>query len=350
MEILLVTGDKGFFGQTRKPWVSMNSELIVRRLEELGHIVEKIGLQDMVNADEPVRNKIIFYTFSQKPNIRQYIKDMIAFHEHESNLIIPRHDLLLCHENKGYQELFKKKLGIKSLDARYYSSLEQVDFAGIRYPVVLKATEGSNGTRVFMIHDESELADTVEKKLTRTDFSTRLDLFRRKIIRSKKSYPEYPDYSNKTDLEHYAPYIAENDNFILQELVPDRDCDYRILALGNKYFAEKRLIRKNDFRASGSKMFVTDIEIDKKMLEFARNFKEKTDTPFISLDICERNGEFYLIEFQGLHFGINVVMKTKGYYDSENNWNFSEHRPEIERYIAEGLDYFLVEKFNESNR
>ena len=156
-KIILVKGDNAFFGQTRKPWVSMNVDTIQTVLENAGYEIERRVWHEMVNIDKPVQNAIIFYTFHQKANNRQYIKDMIALHDNDTNLILPSIELLNCHENKGYQEVLKKKLGIKSFKAFYFSSIEQIKDYKIDYPIVLKGDEGSNGTQVLLIHSDQEL-------------------------------------------------------------------------------------------------------------------------------------------------------------------------------------------------
>lgn len=340
-KIILVTGDNAFFGQARKPWASMNVATINSILENAGYEIERRAWHEMVNIEEPVHDAIIFYTFHQKANNRQYIKDMIFLHDNGTNLILPSKELLNCHENKGYQEILKKRLGIKSLKAFYFSSIGQIANYNIEYPVVLKGDEGSNGTQVFLIHSEQELKDKVKKEFTKRSFGIKMDLLRRKYLRSKKTYAEYPNYSNEQDYAEYAPYITTHQNFILQEFVPDRDCDYRILALGNKYFAIKRMTRKNDFRASGAKKFIADFPLDKRMLEYTKDLYHKLNTPFVSIDLCEKDGQFYLVEFQALHFGVNVLVKTKGYYDSEKNWEFVEQVPHLEKSLAEGLLYYL---------
>ncbi|UCE04868.1 MAG: hypothetical protein JSW07_14750, partial [bacterium] len=113
--IILLTGNNNFFGQTRKPWVSMNVEKLQGIIRDHGFEVERYSFHEIVNRTEIVKNSIIFYTFSQKENRREYIKDVIHYLGNSGNILIPSYDLLLCHENKGYQELYKKRINLTSL-------------------------------------------------------------------------------------------------------------------------------------------------------------------------------------------------------------------------------------------
>ncbi len=343
--IILITGNRNFYGQTRKAWVPMNPDKIKTAFEKSGFTVDKFCYHELVNKHEPITNSIILYSFSQKANVREYVKDLIRYLDDGANLLIPNYDLLKCHENKGYQELYKKKIGLDSLNAIYLSRREEISEYDITYPVVLKRVNGSNGTDVYLVHDEEELVACI-KKLETLPLPTKIDLIRRKYFRQKKSYPEYPDYSNEKDYEQYVVYITEDQNFILQQFVPDLTFDYRVLALYDRYYVMKRYNRKNDFRASGAKKFDFNFEVDPALLDFARNVFSKFDAPMLSLDICGKEGKYYLIEFQASHFGVAVYQKSKGYYSrNSTGWTFTAAKPDLEDDIAGAVVRYLRNKY-----
>ena len=342
-KIILLTGNNNFFGQTRKAWVSMDANKLQNMIREQGFDVEKYSFHEILNQNRDIRNSIIFYTFSQKINRRDYIKDVVHFLDNGSNLIIPPYDLLLCHENKGFQELFKKRINFPSLSSCYFSSIEEISDYPIRFPIVLKTVDTSNGKGVFLIKSQNDLVKVVQK-LGKQNVLTRLDLVRRKYFRRKKSYKHYPDYSNRKDYYQYKNYILKEKNFILQEFLPNLTFDYRVLILYDKYYVMRRNTKKNDFRASGAKIQEFEIEFDHSLLNYAREVYNKFNTPFLSLDIGFHQNKYYLFEFQALHFGLNVFVKSIGFYTQDNNnWNFNrnENRPEIESEIAGALAKYV---------
>lgn len=346
-KIILLTGNNNFFGQTRKPWVSMDVDNLQYSIHVQGFDVEKYSFHEILNQDKDIRNSIIFYTFSQKINRRDYIKDVVYFLDNGSNILIPSYDLLLCHENKGFQELFKKRIKLSSLNSYYFSSIEEISDYPIQFPTVLKTVDTSNGKGVFLVKNQTELVKIVEK-LERQNIFTWLDLIRRKYFRRKKSYKHYPDYSNSKDYYQYKDYILKEKNFILQEFVPGLDHDYRVLIFYDKYYVMKRYTKKNDFRASGTKIQEFDIEFDHRLLDYAREVYHKFDTPFLSLDIGFHNGKFFLFEFQALHFGINVLVKSVGSYTlDDEKWNFNRNRkqPELESEIASALVKYVKARY-----
>lgn len=338
-KLIIITAFNKFFGQTRKPWVSMNIDKVIEKFRELGIEVERYEFHQIANGEVKLENETILYTFSQRENYRQYVKDVI-FHLSKNNRIIPSYDLLLCHENKGYQELYKKRLGIRSLDAKYYTSADEVDYDKIDYPIVLKTCDGSNGKGVFLAKSKSELEKHLKDLRYGLDFFKRTDLLRRKYLRKKK-FENYPDHSNKKDYEDYKKYIIKEKNFILQQFIPNLQFDYRVLILFDKYYVTKRLVKKNSFKASGSKLFTFDKTPDQNLLNYAKEIYSKFDTPFLSIDILFDGENYYLCEYQALHFGINVFVKSEGYFSLDNEWKFIEEKPDIIDSITKSLAKYL---------
>jgi glutathione synthase/RimK-type ligase-like ATP-grasp enzyme len=340
--LLILTDDNGFFGQTRKPWVSLDSGRMADLLREAGYSVDVRTFDAVVNGNASVENAAIFYAFSQKPNVRRYIGDLMAFLDNGTNRLIPSRELLFCHENKGYQEFYKRRRGIVSLPSWYFSRPEQTEGVDLPFPLVLKDVCGSNGKAVYLAEDRPRLRRLLKKHFSRYSFPVRLDLFRRRYLRKKKQYAEYPDYTNEADMQQYRPYIRQDKNFILQAYVPDLSSDYRVLAVQDRYFVMRRKNRTNDFRASGSKKFEFHFDLDTALLDFARDVYTRCDTPFLSMDLCESRGRFYLIEFQALHFGTSVIKKNHGYWTrSEKTWSFVEVQSEIEDTMVYGLVTYL---------
>lgn len=338
-DLIILTGDNNFYGQTRKAWVSMDVQRIENRLASLGYSITRYPVQEIYNQNIALSGKTILYSFSQKENVRQYIRDLI-FHLSKSNRIIPSVDLLLCHENKGYQELYKRELELTGLKAWYFSSLEDIDAYDIPFPVVLKTISGSNGKGVFLIHNKSDLIKKV-RTLTHVGFWTQVDLLRRRYFR-RRTYPDYPNHDDYLDYLQYREYITRHQNFILQEFIPGLTFDTRVLALEGKFFLARRHTRKGDFRASGTKKFDFNFTPENALLEYAENIVHRFNTPFLSMDIVHDGKNYSLIEFQASHFGVSAITKSRGYYIREgSSWNFRDNKQEVEFEIADSLDRYL---------
>ena len=339
-QIALITDSNKFFGQTRKPWISIDTRKAIKFIQNRGYNVKEYTFETIVNQNKLLQNSVIIYTFHQKINRRNYLTDVIHYLDDGTNVFIPDKELLYCHENKGYQELYKKKIGYSSLKSYYFTNYADTKNYNFNFPIVVKSVDGSNGKDVYLAKNEIELKKCV-KKLEKTKWQIHVDLMRRKYLRKKK-FDEYPEHDDRKDYELYRNYILKEKNFILQEFVPDLKFDYRVLVLYDKYFVTKRHNRKNDFRASGAKKFDFNFQPDPALLDFARDVYSHFPSSSLSIDVVHDGNKYYLIEFQALHFGINVFVKNKNYFMyNAGNWQFYPIDKCFEYYLSTSFCDYL---------
>jgi glutathione synthase/RimK-type ligase-like ATP-grasp enzyme len=339
--VYVLTGYNHFFGQTRKPWVSMDTDLLIKNLKVHFPLVTEIPFNQVANNKLVVKDSIIFYTFSQRDNLRQYIKDVIYHLIQNGNLVFPRFELLLCHENKGFQELCKLRHNISGLDYHYFSSKRELIDADVNYPIVLKSLNGACSKGVFLVYNLKDIKKCIKSLEKPVGMLQHLDFFRRKYIRKKK-FPGYDNYSMRQDYMLYRDYIVPEIGFVLQEFMPGLTYDYRVAIFGDRYFVSKRMVRDKDFRASGSKNFLFDFNAPIALLDYSREVFNKLDNPTMALDIGEKNGKFYLFEFMAISFGINTILQANHCYRSTNEgWSKTEAGISPEALLADSLYYYL---------
>ena len=101
-----------------------------------------------------------------------------------------------------------------------------------------------------------------------------------------------------------------------QDFIPGNDSDVRIIVIGDKAFAIKRLVRKNDFRASGSGKIIYDVkEIDKRCVELAFDTSAKLKTDCLAYDmVFDQMNNPKILE---ISFGFlpDAYSKCEGYWD-----------------------------------
>ena len=339
--LYLVTAPGDFFGQTRKPWVSLDVNALLNRLQEHKYEVRRMGFDQLAAAaptDAPV-----FYTFSQKAWLRRYIKDVITHVHNSGGWVIPGMDLLLCHENKGYQELLKQRMGIGGLWGCYVPGMAALHDMDIRYPVVLKEIEGSNAKGVHLVHSRRELDKRLQGIGGRLKHAERLDLFRRRHFRRIKSFAGYQHFDAAQDAAQYADYIRPDAAFVLQEFIPGLSCDYRVIILWDRYYVVRRDTRDGDFRASGAKKFVFEENVEPRLLQHAHDLFNRFGSPFLALDIGISGDRMVLFEFQGSHFGINAIVRAPGYYRRlADSWQFVPRQESFEQEVADGIVGYLA--------
>jgi glutathione synthase/RimK-type ligase-like ATP-grasp enzyme len=333
--INIILDHNSFLGQELFPWASLDVGEISTWFRENGIEVNIQTLQSLQENKLP-EDQVLWFTSSQKPDYKLYIEDLIFSLNGMNNYLIPSRDILKAHDNKGFQELLKSNLNINDLKSRYYGSIDEVNFEEINYPVVLKKPDGAGSHGVFLINSRRELERTI-RKLTRESL-TFIDLKTR-----FKDFLKYYLFRNKYNTKS-SEYKRKNIRFVLQKFISNLKFDYKILIFYDRYFVLKRYTKPNDFRASGSGIFKFE-DIDSGLLDYAKNIFATFNVPHISLDVCFDGRKYYLIEFQGTHFGPYTLQCSEGFYSfNETEWQFNSYKSVLEVEYCRSIFLFLKEK------
>jgi len=343
-ELVLLTAPKRFIGQTRRPWVPLDVDRFISELKNKSITVREYEYHQAANTAE-LQNSTIFYSFSQVENLRAYLRDLVFSLQQRGNKVLPSYELLLCHENKGYQEHYKKLLGITSPWAYYLSRKEEITSYNISYPVVLKSLEGSNAKGVALVKNQQELLHKINLWEGKLGWYDRWDLFRRNYLRKAKQFPGYPQYSNKLDQEQYREHIEPRLRFVLQEFIPGLDSDYRVIVLGDRFYVSRRMTKQGDWRASGTKLFTYDPKPNPDLLDYASSLYYKVSSPSLAMDVGISDNGLHLFEFQALHFGVTPIVLGPGYFiKHRGDWQFQEGSGSYEVELAYAIDHYLVNR------
>lgn len=328
-EIIILTANDGYFGQSLLPWESIDLNKIIKLLKNK-YSIDTITYDKVQFID--ISNKYIIYTSTQEPNLKGYYEDLLFYLLQKGNILIPNFNIFKSHDNKGFQELQKKLLSIQSIDTKYYASHE-LSNKNIKYPIVFKLPDGAASTGVTLISNGGSL----KKKLKQTKRNLyNINMLKNIFKQYIKKYFLLKNISEK-NFEYFRPKTP----FILQDFVSGLTYDFKVLVFWNKFYVLKRYIRNNDFRASGSGNFKYE-PVEKKLLDYAEKIFKKFDVPFISLDICYANEQYYLIEFQGIHFGPYTLMFSESYYTRDNNdWICVKEKSTFEEEFSISIDKFI---------
>ena len=146
-------------------------------------------------------------------------------------------------------------------------------------------------------------------------------------IRNKKSINNYikglarfiiePEFSKNTPPERNYVYFqdfVENDGF-----------DIRVVVINNKAVALKRLVRENDFRASGSGNLVFENElIDQRYIKLAFELNRSINSQSLVIDfIHSLDDKIYIVEISYGFPVYNFLDKAAGFWDEDIRWHKS---------------------------
>lgn len=342
MKIIISPIFKQFF--SGRVWMGLDYREIANSLKEMGYNVEIIDFSEVAyNYNLLPENSFFFYSFSYNDNYHQYMKDVLYDLKQcrPDVRLLPDLDMLFSFENKGYQELLKKRLNFGNLNGQYVGDLSDLK-TEVKFPIVYKLLNGAVSSGVFLVKNYTDLEKLIQDKTRRSPLE--FINYLRRLRKKNKSSSMTPNHELID--QNFKSFFSKRHSFVLQDFIPNLDCDYRVLIFGNKFYISKRMVRDNDFRASGSGKQKW-VEPSKEILEFSEQVRKKLNVPIIALDIAEDKGKFFLIEFLGLGFGAVTLIKSDFYYIKKNDdWNKINEPSNLEKSYSYAIDYFINNNFS----
>lgn len=325
--LLLVTEPDGTFGSSFQTWLRPDLDRIAGLLADAGFATERVRIDELL--DFPFREgDFAFYTSAFNDELRDYVRDVIHF-ARERVPIAPSYELLLAHENKGVQEILKSKYGLGD-PVGFYG----VDFDDRRMkpPYVFKTAAGAGSAGVTLVRSAAD-ESRVRTRYFRTSLVRRLKLLQR---RQKLGAGDH--------FRRYAYFYKSFRRYVTQAFVDGLEGDVKVLVFGDRFYTLARSNRPGDFRASGSGRFDFDVPCSTRLLDFARDVAKCFDTPFISLDVAEKDENCFLIEFQALNFGPLTATGSNGFYvERDAGWERVTAPGDLEDAFAHGIAHYVAQ-------
>ena len=287
-------------------------------------------------------------------DIVEQVKDCTAFMWHHSQVnykdALFAKQLLYSLEQRGIKVFpnfnttwhFDDKVGqkylLEAIDAPlvpsyvFYTKKEALEWINkTTFPKVFKLRGGAGSAHVKLAKTKSQAKKFVRKAFGR-GFS-QLD----KIGYLKDKYRKWREGKDKLGLikglyrlfiktEFAKMYHKEKGYVYFQDFIPNNSFDIRVVVVGDKAFALKRLVRKNDFRASGGGNLIYDInQIDERCVRIAFEVNEKIKSQSIAYDfVFDENNNPLIVEIS-YGYAAPAYDKCEGYWDRDLNWHEGEN-------------------------
>lgn len=112
-----------------------------------------------------------------------------------------------------------------------------------------------------------------------------------------------------------------------QKFIPNNDSDIRVIVIGEKAFAIKRMVRENDFRASGSGTILYDKELfEESTIKLALETAKTLKSQCVAFDFVYQNDKPLIVE---ISYGFSPAgyYECPGYWDNDLNWHDGSFNP-----------------------
>ena len=342
MKIIVLTDYKNHFETkfTASPYRSgMDKKALSSYFSDLGIEIEFKNFHQLDFDNQDIKNNYFLYTSSEDIDgfYKNYIEDIVYGISLSGGIPIPEYKYLKAHHNKVFMEILRSQSSletIKNIKSKHFGTLEEYQIdrdKSFTDPIVVKPAGGSMSKGV-----------TLNKTQNETKKSIGL------ISKSHNIYQDVKDYLRRFKHKGYISNSRNRKKFITQNYVEDLKGDWKILIYSNKYYVLKRENREGNFRASGGGKLSYTREVPKELLSFSEQIYLSLKVPNVSLDICIRDNQYYLIEFQANYFGTYTIEYSEFYYKrNQDIWEIKEERSVLEKVYAESIaDYINKIKNN----
>lgn len=191
-----------------------------------------------------------------------------------------------------------------------------------QYPVVFKLRGGAGSSNVKLVKDFSAGKNLVDRAFgagfPSYDKTGDLKEVLRKFLIKKSSVKNVARSIRRAfvSTEFARIHGPEKGYLLFQEFIPNNSFDIRVVTIGGKAFALKRLVRANDFRASGSGFIkYAKEEIDERCVAIAFETSRKLGANCVAYDfVFDSQNTPLIVE-------INYGFAHQSYFDCPGWWN-----------------------------
>ena len=244
------------------------------------------------------------------------------------------------HTGWHFDDKVAQKYLLEAIDAPlvpsyvFYDKNEALDWAETTtYPKVFKLKGGAGAANVKLVRSNKEAS-----KLINTAFGKGFSQFNR-LGNLKERYKKYKSgqdtllgvakgFGRLVIPTKFAKMQSRERGYVyFQEFVPNNNHDTRVVVVAEKAVAERRMVRENDFRASGSGIFsFNDINID--AVRIALDVSKRLNLQSVAFDFVEDENSNPLIVEISYGFGTSGIDNAPGYWDSSLQWHEGKFNPQ----------------------
>ena len=250
--------------------------------------------------------------------------------------VFPDYNTMWHFDDKVGQKYLLEAIGAPLVPSYvFYTKKEALEWVNsTSFPKVFKLRGGAGSANVKLAKSKQQAIALVNKAFGR-GFSQYegWSNFKERWRRYNKGLTTFFDVCKgfirlfyKTD---FAKVAGRDKGYIyFQEFIANNDCDIRIIVVGEKAFAIKRMVRENDFRASGSGNILFDEKLfDIETVKIALDVSKKLNAQCLAYDFVYQDDKPLIIEIS-YGFATHAYDPCKGYWDVNLNWHDGKFIPQ----------------------
>lgn len=211
----------------------------------------------------------------------------------------------------------------------FYSKHDAMAWANnTSFPKVFKLRGGAGSSNVKLIRTKSDAVKVIDKAFgpgfaSYDKWGNFKEVIRKNKL-GKSSVRELMKSIRRMFVStEFARVHGPQKGYVLfQEFIPNNKFDIRVVVIGDKAFAIKRMVRTNDFRASGSGFIRFDKEeIDLRCITISFDVAKELKTQCVAYDYVFDEANNPLIVEINYGFAHEAYFECPGYWDENLQWH-----------------------------
>ena len=275
-----------------------------------------------------------------------FAKQLLYSVEASGKKVFPDYKSVWHFDDKIGQKYLFEALKIPSVDSYvFYDRKTAEQWAqNVEHPVVFKLRGGAGSVNVKLSKTKKQTLDLIHKAFTSGFKHSSLIPFKEILSKYKENKVDIK-FVFKSLVRQYIPTEfskvsgKEIGYIYFQRFIPNNDSDIRVIVIDGKAFAIKRMVRKNDFRASGSgDIFYEQSLFDKETINLSFKIAKQIDSKCLAFDFVYDEHKNPLVVEISYGFAVSAYDQCPGYWDENLNWHEEKFNPQgwmIESLIKE---------------
>lgn len=211
----------------------------------------------------------------------------------------------------------------------FYSKADAIKYINTTdFPKVFKLRGGAGSSNVKLMRNRDDAMKMINKAFgsgfpSYDKFGNIKEVFRKYRIGKNSSKELLKSIRRMLVSTEFARVHGREKGYVLfQEFIPNNTFDIRVITIGKKAFAIKRMVRENDFRASGSGFVKHQKEeIDTRCVEIAFKVSNRLKAQSLAYDfVFDQNNNPLIVEIS-YGFGTEGSSRCEGYWDNNMVWH-----------------------------
>jgi glutathione synthase/RimK-type ligase-like ATP-grasp enzyme len=249
--------------------------------------------------------------------------------EHSGKVVFPDFKTGWHFDDKVGQKYLLESLSAPLVNSYvFYDKTSALQWIGnTTFPKVFKLRGGAGSANVKLAKNQSEAINLTKKAFgkgfsqndSNGNLKERIRLFRLGKTSLWDVTKGFIRFVYPTRFEKIAG--REKGYVYFQDFIPENSFDIRVIVIDNKAFAIKRMVRKNDFRASGSGHILYEKEhFDEQTIRLAFDLNKKIQGQSVAFDFVFDNGTPKVVEisYGFLKEGYDSCV---GFWDEGMKWH-----------------------------